>query len=679
MVMRSGKSVIVSLSTRLATGSKNHTSLSKATLKDRFIEFFTMGHRQRSLTAISRSESTGRRAKRKQNRNLQIAVGSLALAGIGVAIYPPLVIVSMAGVIYTHIPRFKRSVREIVERGKAGSRAVDAISTVGLIATGQFVTACLTTVLLNASHRALQATEDKSLRRLNDLFDLGSRKAWLIKEGTEVEVSIEQLRVGDLIVVKTGETIPVDGVIMSGTATLDQQSMTGEATPAEKEAGHTVMAASLVLSGKIVVQVERTGNETTAAVITKSLEGAKNHRKHLQHRWEQWLDKTAWMPLLGAGLALPILGPLQAVGVLYSINFGYGMRVVAPLSLLNHLNSASKRAILIKDGRVMETLPEITTVIFDKTGTLTTGAPQLDTIKSIGPYTESALLSFAASAEANQSHPIAKAIVQEAQRRKVKIVEPKHLACEIGFGIAASFDESVFRIGSVRFMELVGIKIPEELESVQKAAEHSGNSFIMVAIDNRVEGYLVLSPKLRPGMKSIVTELKHQGLDLWIASGDNQEPTRHLAQRLGIDHFVSQALPTDKKSLIKRLQSEGRRVCFVGDGINDSVALSQADLSISLRDATSVAIDCAQIVLMSGDLKQICQLFKIGKHYRKNISESFQLGTITSVVSIASIALLNSSLGVAVLLYYLGIAGGVVNSLQSLPGCVQLRGKPSGA
>lgn len=673
MVLRSGDSIAVSLPVVYAKVKENRISFDATALKEKFTEFFSMGHRHRALRAISKSQSTSRRAHLIQNTNLQIAVGSLALAGIGVAIYPPLVIVSMIGIIYTHIPGFKRSVGDIVESGKAKSRAVDAISTLGLIATGQFVTACLTTVFLNASHRVLQATEDKSLRRLNNLFDLGSRKVWLLKEGTEVEVSIEQLRVGDLIVVNTGDTIPVDGVIRSGTATLDQQSMTGEGTPAEKEEGHTVMAASLVLSGKIVVQVERTGNETTAAVIAKSLEGAKNHTKHLQHRWERWLDKNAWMPLLGAGLALPVLGPLRAVGILYSINFGYGMRVVAPLSLLNHLNSASRRAILIKDGRIIETLPEITTLIFDKTGTLTTGCPQLNTVISIGHYTERQLLSFAASAEAKQSHPIAKAIVQEAQVRKVKLVDPKHLACEIGFGITASFDELAVRIGSVRFMELVGIKVPEELVLVQKAAEHSGNSFIVVAVDDRVEGYLELSPKLRPGMRAIVRDLKKQGLDLWIASGDNPEPTRHLAHRLGIDHYVSRALPTDKKSLIKRLQSEGHRVCFVGDGINDSIALSQADLSISLKDATSVAIDCAQIVLMSGDLKQISQLFELGKNYRKNISESFHIGTIASVVSIASIALLNSSLAVAVLLYYLGIAGGVVNSLQALPGSVLVR------
>ncbi len=521
---------------------------------------------------------------------------------------------------------------------------------IGAMATGYYFTAALGAMLYYIGYKLLLKTEDKSKQKLINIFGENPRFVWLLREGVEIQIAFDDLRVGDVIVISAGEMIPVDGAITDGMASINQHMLTGEEQPAEKGVGEEVFAATIVLAGRICVRVEKTGAETVAAQIADILRHTADFKTFVQTRGEAVADRWV-LPTLGvSAFALSTLGPASAIAVI-SANFSEVLRIASPLSLLNFLNLASQEGILIKDGRSLELLSQVDTIIFDKTGTLTLEQPYVGALYTCNGLNENELLAYAAAAEVKQTHPIARAILQEMQERALEIPEVDTVAYEVGYGIRVQIADQLIRVGSARFMEAEGISISDATYSQQQQAHEQGASLVYVAIDAQLGGCIALYTTLRPEAASVLRGLRQRNLDIYLISGDHEQPTKRLAQTLGIDQYFAQVLPEAKAALVEQLQQEGRSVCFVGDGINDTIALKTAQVSISLRGASTAAIDTAQVLLLDGTLKQLDYVFDLARRFDANLKTSLAMTLGPGFICVGGVFLLHFGILSSIMFY----------------------------
>ena len=665
--------------TRLAPswGKKQPSLLSSAwatlqTFKEEKITPFFSDSRQQQLQEISSlsDETEMSDAERKANQDLIISSVSLSLATLGSLVYRPLSLLSVPGTIWVSLFIFQDLYKYSFKQRRLHITLIDTIFVIGNIAMGYYFAACLGNWFYSLSRKLLSKTEDHSRQSLINVFGEQPRFVWLFSDEVEVRVPFEALRVGDVVVVHASETIPVDGIITLGTASVDQHTLTGESQPAEKGIGEQVFASTVVLSGKILIEVEKAGEDTVAAQIGDILSRTADFKSSLQS-WGEKIGDRSVPPTLGIGiLTLPVLGPTSALAALNSC-FGLYMRVLAPLSMLTYLNLASQHGILVKDGRVLDILKEVDTVVFDKTGTLTLEQPHVGNIHPCGGVTENELLTYAAAAEYKQTHPIAKAILQTAHERGLSLPEIEHAKYEVGYGIKVNLSHSatrseVIRVGSARFMEMEHLAIPAEIKEIHQSGHANGYSFVYVAIDNQLYGAIELRATIRPEAKQIISDLRQRNMSLYIISGDNEQPTRKLAQELGIKNYFAETLPENKAQLIEQLQKQGKSVCFVGDGINDSIALKKADVSISLRGASSIATDTAQIVLMDQSLNQLVQVFDIAQNFERNMKVNLMATIVPGLMTIGGVFLLHFSIIHSIILNNIGLAAGASNAMLPL-------------
>ena len=474
---------------------------------------------------------------------------------------------------------------------------------------------------------------------LSHLFGEQPAQVWVVVEGVEMQVPFEQLRIGDILVLDAGQPVPVDGVVVQGAATLDQHRLTGESQPVEKTVGDTVLAATVVLGGRIQVRVEKAGQETAAARIGEILNRTVDRQELRLADYFKDVEYTL-MPMLAASAFGWLLRGPQTATALLGCNFLAGTVSLRLLPLLNGLSLAAERGILVKDGQALETLGEVNTFIFDKTGTLTLERQQVVQVHAVPGFGEADVLRIAAAAEHRQSHPIAHAIVEAAAARRLAVprIDEAHYA--LGAGLTVKLDGSLVRVGSQRFLEAEGVALPPGLRTVLDAAQREGHALVFVAVDGAAVGGIELAAALRPEAQAVVEWLKSRGYALYILSGDQEAPTAKLAAELGMDGYFANTMPTEKARKVEELQAQGRRVCFVGDGINDAVALLQANVSISFRGGTTVASDAAQIVLMEDHLEQIQVLLELAAAYNGRVQGTVRRAKGFSLAAGAGVLLL---------------------------------------
>jgi Cu2+-exporting ATPase len=546
-----------------------------------------------------------------------------------IANVPPLFVLGNIFMIsYVSIPIIRQAEKSLIKDKKIKNDLLNAIVITGAIATGAYFTASLINLVYHFGSILLAKTRLRSEKILTNIFEKQPVKAWILKDNIEVEFHLDDIRMNDIVVVNTGEIIPVDGYIDNGEAMIDQHILTGESVPAEKKKGDHVFAATLVLSGRINIKVEKSGSDTVAAKISKTLYDMMNFKTRRQLRGEIWADNVAPPLLILGGLSLPFLSFSSSLAVLYA-SPGNIYRFCGSLLTLNYLIVASKRGILIKDGAALEEFIHIDTIIFDKTGTLTENEPRVGQIIPYHiNYNEKDILSYALVAEYKMTHPIAKAILKKAKEWGLYVTNPDDSEYKVGYGIRVSFDNKMIRVGSLSFLKMEGIQIDDRLKKKWTAPyDTMANSLVFVAIDNDVAGAIEIVFQVRPEVKKVVNGLRRRGINhISILSGDTLEPTRRLSESIGADTYFHGILPEDKARIVEQYQKEGRKVCFVGDGINDAIAMKKADVSISLRGASTVATDMAQVILMDGTLSKLCDLIDISigldSSLRQNISTS---------------------------------------------------------
>ena len=566
------------------------------------------------------------------NRRIALTAGFFFALLAGKLLFPPSLMITVPLSFTLALPVFEMARRSVKQQRRVTYHVVGAINVIAIWLSGLYLPAIGATFFFYIGEKLLMVTEDRSHKGLISVFSQQPRTVWVLRNGVEVELPFAELAEGDTIVVDAGGIMPADGVVTKGMASIDQHMLTGEAQPAEKAPGDKVFASTLVLAGKIYVRVDKAGSETVAAKIGEVLNKTASYQMALQSRGSKIAHDAALPTLILTGLALP-LGSDAALGMLNS-SFGVSVRVSAPIAMLNLFNIASYHAILLKDGRSLELLSTVDTVLFDKTGTLTLSQPNVAKVYSAGAHDERQILTLAAAAEYRQTHPIALAVVAEAQARGLAIPEIDDARYEIGYGIKVQVGEQKVLVGSERFLRASNIALTPEIEQAREVCHGKGHSFILVAVDGRLAGAIELQPTVRPEAEEIVAALRKRGLKLAIVSGDQEGPTRTLAERLGMDQYFANVLPEGKASLVEQLQQQGHSVCFVGDGINDSIALKKANVSVSLRGATTVATDAAQVVLMQESLQKLPFLFYLADEMDRSLRWGYQAGMIPGVINV---------------------------------------------
>lgn len=599
------------------------------------------------------------------NRRLGLSIANTGLAILGKMFYPPLLVISGLTVLYIVFPIGYHYLKVSIQEKRLKYRFFAPLTVLVNYLSGFYVLGNLVLIVVFFAHKLATRTEAYSRNSLMAAFALQTPDSvWVLVNGVEVELPFSQLQIGDVIILNAGQTIPVDGRVIQGIALIDQHKLTGESQPVEKAVGEKVLASTVLLAGRLQVCVEETGAATVAMQMGKILDDAANYRSFCEARSERIADLLTVFMLPTSGLAWLTVNKEGAIAIL---NSGFGSGIIAgPINMLSYLNIASHSGILVKDGRSLDTLYTINTVVFDKTGTLTLEQPKVGRIHSYNGWTEQQVLHYAATAEHRQNHPIAKAILSAAKQQALEYVPPDEADYEIGFGIRVICQDQSVQVGSARFMRQEHIEIPSEIIEQQQRCQIEGHSLVMVAVDRQLIGAVELQAQLRPETVTVVRQLQERGLKLYILSGDHQEPTRHLAEQLGIDDFFAEVLPEGKADIIKQLQEEGRKVCFVGDGINDAIALHQADVSVSLRGATTVATDSAQIVLVSQSLQELKQLFEIATDFHANQNRTLWFAFAPGVTMWAGVFLFHFGMPAALVAYSIGLPSALGNALYPL-------------
>lgn len=573
------------------------------------------------------------------NWALALCVGSYAL--------PMLTPAAVALTIYSMLPVLRAGERSLLREGRVGDDTVNVVVCVGALGLGQPLAAAVQCWIHHAADVAVLGSRERARRLLAAGLPIPTQVR-VVHGDTEVQTAVEALCPGDLVTLATGEPVPVDGRIERGSISVDQQRLTGESVPRALGPGDPVYAGTLVLHGEVRVRVLVAGRDTRLARVQRILREGAGHHTQLQLKAEAITDAAA-LPLLGASaLVWPVIGPSAALALLFSAPLN-AVRATGALAVANQQSALLRDGILVKDGRALEALAEVDTVLFDKTGTLTADALLVSEVIATGGWPPARVLAAAAAAEARLAHPLARALVAAAaERADCPPLQAMATDFRVGFGVSAVIDGEQVLVGGRRHLHDARVPIDQRAQRALAAAEVEGATALLVADGQAVQGVISLRARERPESAGILHFLKDHGIArLALVSGDAEQPTHAQAQALGLTEAYSNVLPDEKAALVRRLQAAGQRVCFIGDGVNDALAMRQADCAISLHGAADLATDTAGIVLLDGGL---CRL------PRTLVTARRQQAQVRRVLSYwGSYAVLNTTLN-------LGLRVGVLSS-----------------
>ena len=484
-------------------------------------------------------------------------------------------------------------------------------------------------------------SKGKTSEAISRLMDLAPKTATVLRDGAEVEIPVEDVAVGDLILVRPGASIPVDGEVTEGTSSVDESALTGESIPVEKGPGDRVVAASINKSGSFTFRATRVGDDTTLAQMIALVDEAASSKAPIA----KLADQVAgiFVPtVIGIALVTAAVWLVLGYGVEHALTASVAVLVIScpcalglatPVAIMVGTGKGAENGILIKSAEALETLHTVSTVVLDKTGTVTEGRPRVTDLYPGEGITTEELLCVAASLEKPSEHPLAEAIVREAEERKIPLVPVRDFEAVHGRGVRAEVQSSHYLAGNRAMMEESGIDLGAEHLMADGLAEN-GKTPLYFAQDGRLIGLIAVADTVKPSSAEAMRGFRALGIDVVMLTGDNQRTADAIGRELGVTKVIAEVLPPDKEAVISSLQTEGRRVAMVGDGINDAPALARSDVGLAIGAGTDVAIESADIVLMKSDLLDAVTAVELSKATIRNVKQNLFWAFIYNIIGI---------------------------------------------
>ncbi len=531
-------------------------------------------------------------------------------------------------------PVFKRALSVVVREKRLSVDMLDATALAIMGAQRNFATCGFMAWLISIGDFIRDETAMKSQKAIADLIKFHCDYATVVKGNHKFKKPIASVKPGDHVLVKAGDLIPVDGVVIRGCSGVDQRSITGESALFEVTPGDSVYAGSISVNGRIVIKTTATGINTRAGRIVKALRSAPVQETRIEDYAASFADRLVFPTFAASGAIYMLSRNITRALSMLIVDFGTGVRVAAPTAFLSFMVAAAQHNIIIKGGRAIEKLSKVDTIVFDKTGTLTTGEPSITSIISLDRhFKERRILKLAAAAESEINHPLANAIVSRARLENIRLQKNVESRLHIGAGVVAKVDSIEIIVGNESIMRSYGVPVDISLIECQNV---EGQTPIFVAADRKIIGILYISDSLRQEAVDTVRELRELGIkDFLIATGDHSTAALTVAKELEISGVHSEASPEGKLVLVKQLREKGKTVAVVGDGINDTLALAYADVSIAPSGAADAAKEAADVILLEDNLMLIAESFRIAKNAMGLVHQNYKIVAIPNAGALA--------------------------------------------
>ncbi|ATA59246.1 Copper-transporting P-type ATPase [Geobacillus stearothermophilus] len=483
----------------------------------------------------------------------------------------------------------------------------------------------ITLVLVGKYFEAL--AKGRTTEAISKLVSLQAKEATVIRNGEEIKVPLEEVVIGDTIVVKPGEKIPVDGMVIAGASSVDESMITGESIPVDKKEGDYVIGATMNTNGVLTIRAEKVGKDTALANIIKIVEEAQGSKAPIQRMADT--ISGIFVPIV-VGIAVvsfliwyffvapgDLAKALEAAIAVLVIACPCALGLATPTSIMVGTGKGAEQGILFKGGEYLEGTHQINAVLLDKTGTVTKGKPEVTDVLAF----REDMLDYAVSAESASEHPLAHAIVEYGKKQAISLKPLEHFSAITGHGIEAVIDGKSILIGTRKLMKERSVAISVH-EDKMVELEKQGKTVMLVAIDGQLAGIIAVADTVKESSKEAIQTLKQMGIDVYMATGDNQRTAEAIANEVGIEHVYAEVLPEDKANIVEELQKQGKRVAMVGDGINDAPALAKADIGMAIGTGADVAIETADVTLVGGDLRHIPKAIELSRQTMKNIRQN---------------------------------------------------------
>lgn len=536
------------------------------------------------------------------------------------------------------LPIIKQAVTAIYKRGDTKVGLLVSIAIIASIAVGEYFAAAEVALIMTIGEMLEHITLEKSNTALKKLAELAPLKARILEDGTEREIAAELVKLGDTLLVKPGEKIPVDGIVIGGYATVDQATITGESIPVECRNGANVFGGTIVTMGSIEVAATKVGPDTALGHIIKMVkeaQGSKAPSARIIDRWATWFVPLS---LTIAVLVYLVTGDIVRGVTILIVFCPCAMLLSTPTAVAAAIGAAARRGILIKGGEILERVGSLDTILFDKTGTITLGKPSLTDIRCYNGWQRNELLAIAAGIEKRSEHHLAKAIIQETEKEKISFIEPTYWEPVVGQGIVAEKDGDRFLLGNRLLLENEHIILTQEQEDYCLEKQKAGGTVVFITANGVMIGIITIQDLIRQGSKETIAALyREQIKKIVLLTGDGAVVGNAIGAQVNIPIVHGDLLPADKVKYVEIYQRSGFKVAMIGDGINDAPALAKADIGIAMGySGTDIAVEAADIVLLSDDLKKIPETIRSS---RKAIRTIWQNIVVANVINFAAIIL----------------------------------------
>jgi heavy metal translocating P-type ATPase len=593
---------------------------------------------------------------------LRVVFVALAAIAVWFHLWEPFHRVSVIGLVATLIggyPIFKEAFENILERRMTMELSM-TIALVSALAIGEFFTALVITAFVLAAEILEGLTVGRGRRAIQDMLDFLPQTASVLRQNQIVEVDTKTILPGEVVVIRPGSRIPVDGRVLSGHSYVEQAAITGEPMPSEKTTGSDVYAGTINQAGTLQVRAERLGKETTFGKIIEAVENAERSRAPIQKTADRLAGYLVYFALGAAVLTFVLTHNLRSTISVIIVAGACGIAAGTPLAILGAIGRAARQGAIIKGGIYLEALGQLHTVFLDKTGTLTYGFPVVSEIRTEPNISERMLLEAAASAERSSEHPLGRAIVRYAEQQNVQAVDPESFEYRIGRGVLASLHGERIVVGNRALLEELAITRPD-------GGSTSGGTEVLVARAGRYLGSILVTDQLRPSAAPAVKALADMNIKVVLLTGDAKAAAETVADQLGIIQVYSELLPEQKTAFVAEQVKKGRTVAMLGDGINDAPALSEASVGVAMGAGTDVARESADVVLIGNDLSKFVDTVRIARNCRRIIFQNFY-GTLivdTIGIGLAAAGFLNPLL--ATFIHVASELAFILNSTRLLP------------